>query len=412
MFENIEQVYTYLFSKKASLRSDKTKFKQLMADLNHPYRQLTCIHIGGTNGKGSTTNYLRSILQAGGYRVGTFTSPHLVKYNDRMRVNDQWISDEFLIKIVNQQHQLWEAYDLSMFEINMFISIYYFLAEQVDFALYEVGIGGLRDTTNIIDARLCLITNIGFDHMELLGYTYPEIAYQKVGIVKSGRTLITTETNPECLTVFQQAVAKAQGELLVVWPEAVTLLNNQVSFSWAKQNYLLNTLALYQAKNATLAVRAALWLNQAGLINIQLETIKSAILTASWAGRFEIVSKDPLIILDGAHNPPAMEKLIEEMKHLPTPRIVVFSALKDKDYVTMLKLLQSVATEIIVTQFEYPRAALAHELAQDQSVLINEDYHQAIFTAKTKLIQLGQGSLLITGSLYFISEVRNNYFKE
>ncbi len=414
MFKTIDEVYDFLFNRRVSLKKDKASFRKLMDELDNPYLKLNCIHIAGTNGKGSTTNYLRSILQAAGYKVGSFTSPHLVKYNDRIRINNEWIDDETLINYVNRYHDLWLNHDLSMFEINMFLSIYYFIENEVDFAIYEVGIGGRLDTTNVISAKLSLITNIGFDHQELLGDTLEEIAFEKVGIVKAGGNLLTSETKVECLEVFLSEVTARNAKMKQVKASAVELIDNEVHFKYDDESYHLNTSALYQVENATLAIAAASWLKSQGLINFETDTMKAAVYQANWPGRFEIISKNPLIILDGAHNIPGMTRLVKEMSHLPEPRYVVFSALKDKDYSEMLDLLTSKSKNVIVTEFDYPRALSAKELASGHQVTIIDDYLMAYNYALEKL-NSGKnpgGCIIITGSLYFISEIRSKLVKE
>lgn len=414
MFKTIDEVYDFLFNRRVSLKKDKASFRKLMDELDKPYLKLKCLHIAGTNGKGSTTNYLRSILQATGYKVGSFTSPHLVKYNDRIRINNEWIDDETLIKYVNRYHDLWLKHDLSMFEINMFLSIYYFIENEVDFAIYEVGIGGRLDTTNVISAQLSLITNIGFDHQELLGNTLEEIAFEKVGIVKEGGNLLTSETKAECLDVFLREVTMRNAKMRQVKASGFELIDNEVSFKYDDETYRLKTSALYQVENATLAIAAASWLKEHDFINFETATMKKAVYQANWAGRFEIISKNPLIILDGAHNIPGMTRLVKEMSHLPEPRYVVFSALKDKDYREMLDLLTSKSDNVIVTEFDYPRALSAKELASGHQVTIIDDYLTAYNYALEKLNSSKNpaGCIIITGSLYFISEIRSKLVKE
>ncbi|MPN07446.1 Folylpolyglutamate synthase [bioreactor metagenome] len=196
MFKDIDTFLAFITSKKTSMKSHPDDFKRLINDLGNPQWQLKCLHVAGTNGKGSVTNYLRSILQQAGYRVGTFTSPHLIVHNDRIRINDVYISDEELLSIANEHDQFWKDYDLSMFEIDMVISILYFLRQRVDYVVYEVGMGGRLDPTNIIHALASVIVNIGLDHMEYLGDTLDKIAYEKAGIIKENGLVFTAEDKP------------------------------------------------------------------------------------------------------------------------------------------------------------------------------------------------------------------------
>ena len=201
MFQNSEEVITYITSRTKS-KYGLSAFKEYMRSMGNPQYRLSCVHIGGTNGKGSTTDFLRSILQTAGYTVGTFTSPHLESHHDRIRINDVPISDEDLVAYANRYSEDWDKYGITMFEIDMFLSVMYFLEHKADIVLYEVGLGGELDATNIIDPLVSVITTIGYDHMDYLGNTIEEIAGAKAGIIKPNRPLITHERKSSCLQVF------------------------------------------------------------------------------------------------------------------------------------------------------------------------------------------------------------------
>ena len=404
MFKNIDEFINFITNKKSSLKENPGDFLRLIDDLGNPQFKLKCIHVAGTNGKGSVTNYLRSILQTAGYKVGTFTSPHLIVHNDRIRINDVYISDEELLKIGNDHLDYWYDYDLSMFEIDMIISIIYFLANHVDYVIYEVGLGGRLDPTNIINSLASVIVNIGFDHMEYLGDTLPKIAYEKAGIIKPNGLVFTAEDKKECLDVFYQVAKQKNAEVISLSPITSYAIDTQIHFTYQTyQDLTLNTIALYQIKNAALALEVCDYLNKKDIIKIKRSDIINGLADTFWKGRFEIVSNDPLVIIDGAHNEHGVRAILTSIKLLPKPLVIVFSSLKDKRYHEMIESLSTYADEIIITEFSNRRSTTADELAKGLTATVINDYQQAIDYAIGKY---PNGSILITGSLYFVSIVR------
>jgi len=410
MFHNIEEYVDYISHRMAKGRFGLDHFKQAMESLADPQYKIPCIHIAGTNGKGSTTNYLRSVLQQAGYKVGTFTSPHLEVHNDRIRINDVFIDDKSLLRYGNRYHKLIEAYNLSMFEIDMLTAVTYFTENNVDVALYEVGLGGRLDATNIVSPWLSLITNIGFDHMEYLGNTLPEIAFEKAGIIKENSMVIVGEKKPECLNVFTTISRERNCELRVT-DEATNIVHeqSQIRFTYRNRTVTLDTLALYQVNNASLVLDAIDAINEKEWLQISEPAILEGMRSAKWKGRFEVMSKDPLIIIDGAHNEHGMEAFVQSAQILPRPIITVFTALKDKETDKMMKKLLTLSDEVIVTEFDYYRAAKAVDLAKDLDVKVITDPMAAI---RYGMQRQTSGTLLITGSLYFITDVRQRYLPE
>lgn len=402
MYKSAEEFINTIMQRKASDRIGLSHFKRCMEEIGNPQYELKCIHVGGTNGKGSTTNYLRSILQAAGYKVGTFTSPHLIEHNDRIRINDHNISDQELLEYGNKYDSFWQEHKLSMFEIDMFISVDYFLRNNVDFVIYEVGLGGRLDATNIILPLVSVITNIGYDHTEFLGDTYEKIAAEKAGIIKEGKPLFTTEKKKECLEVFQSFCTRLHSPLVQVIPEGYEMKSTGIEFTYKNQSYCLDTLAKYQVNNATLAVSVIQYLKESKQIMITEEQIKTG-LDTQWKGRFEIVQNNPTVIIDGAHNEAGVQALVDSIKNLPKPRCIVFTALRDKEYHKMVQLLLENCEELIVTEFDFYRAQSAEKIAGDFPVTIKKDFIEAIQYAKQKY---SNGTVIITGSLYFISDVR------
>jgi len=404
MFKNINEFLNFITNKKTSLKEHPGDFLRLIDKLGNPQLKLKCIHVAGTNGKGSVTNYLRSILQMAGYKVGTFTSPHLIVHNDRIRINDVYISDEDLLKIGNDHIDYWYDYDLSMFEIDMIISIIYFLTNQVDYVVYEVGLGGRLDPTNIISPIASVIVNIGFDHMEYLGDTLVKIAYEKAGIIKNNGLVFTAEDKKECLEVFYEVAKQKNAKVILLNPITSYSVDKKIHFTYqAYQDITLNTIALYQIKNAALALEVCDYLNKNDIIKIAKNDIIKGLADTFWKGRFEIVRNNPLVIIDGAHNEHGVRAILTSIKLLPKPLAIIFSSLKDKRYHEMIESLKLYADEIIITEFSNRRSTTADELAKGVRATVIYDYKQAIDYAIDKY---PNGSILITGSLYFVSLVR------
>ncbi|MEF9920189.1 MAG: folylpolyglutamate synthase/dihydrofolate synthase family protein, partial [Erysipelotrichaceae bacterium] len=329
--------------------------KALMKELGNPQLDIASIHVGGTNGKGSTLNYIRSILQSAGYCVATFTSPYLIHHQDRIRINDIDIKDEDLLELINEYYDKFIEYDLGMFEIDMVIASLYFKLQKVDYAIYEVGIGGRLDPTNLIYPICSVITNIGMDHMQMLGDTYPKIAYEKAGIIKEGVPLISAETKEECLTVFDQVCLEKHTRRIILDEVSHVNKNEKIVFDYGTiKNIVLNTQAYYQVNNAILAIEVIRLLNNKQEDKIKDDIIKQGLMNTFWKGRFEIMSQDPYVIIDGAHNPEGIEALVQSMKSFQNIH-VIFSVLKDKSYEAMIQDLCAISDDVTVCDFENER---------------------------------------------------------
>lgn len=368
--------------------------KAALEALGNPQDRLKFIHIGGTNGKGSTTNFTRAILQEAGFRVGTFTSPHLISHNDRIRINDEPIIDAHLLFYINQTERIWEKFNLSMFEIDVLVSILHFIDEGVNFVIFEVGLGGRLDATNVITPRVSAITNVDYDHMAILGNTLGEIAVEKAGIIKEGVPILTTEKKQEVLDVFMDTATNLNAPFKCV---EIPEYTGMFDFKVGDLEINLRNQGIYQIENCALAIAIVKSLD----LFASNRAIKTAVESTHWAGRFEPLMEG--VYVDGAHNRIGMKRMIETLERLPKPWTVVFSALADKDHHEMIEMLLEKVDTVIITEFEFNRAAKATELAEDFDVVIIEDFKEAI----DKGIEMrGEGTTVITGSLYFISDAR------
>ncbi len=410
MFNSAQEFIEEISVRYSSKRTNKQGFKELIERLNHPEASLKCIHVAGTNGKGSVTNYLRSILQERGYKVGSFTSPHLVCWNDRIRINDEYISDEKVLTLANRYSWCFDEYELSFFEISMLLSIFYYLEEEVDYVVYEVGMGGRLDPTNIISPCASVIVNIGMDHMAILGDTPEKIAFEKAGIIKDKIPVFTCEDKEGCLDVFRKQADLHHSELIRCYPPTdYTALEDGIQFSYLDYDVKLNTLATYQVKNASLAILVADYLKKNHIIDLTKESIVRGVENTFWKGRFEIMRNNPLVIVDGAHNEHGVNAILDSVRNLKKPLCIVACILKDKQYTAMLEKLQGVCDELVVTNFDYYRVTPIEELAEGIEATIINDYRSAISYAMDKY---KDGTILITGSLYLVSEVRAMFKNE
>lgn len=405
-FKTYDEVYEFIQSQKQRVYA-LDHFKAFMEAQNNPQKKLKTIHIGGTNGKGSTTNYIREVLQCAYHKVATFTSPALISRLDIIRINDCPIPEEKMLYYANKYMDICLQYELSMFEIEVFIAIMYFVDENVDYAIFEVGLGGELDATNIIHPMVCVNTNIGLDHINYLGDSYEKIARTKAGIVKEGIAYIVGEKRKECLDVFKEICLKHHSPLIQL-DEIENIKEDLMSVSFLYKDYQieLSTPARYQCYNASLAIEVLLYLNQNQLISINDEMIKDGLKKAKWLGRFEIIHENPLIIIDGAHNKEGIDAFIQSAKKF-NHRKIIFSALRDKDTHGMIEKLLTVSKDITITEFEHVRSSKAEILAEDFPVKIEKDWHKAI----DECFQY-DGTIFITGSLYFLSEVRKYLLKE
>ena len=299
-FKHYEEVYEFIHQQKDRVYS-LDNFKKYMQEFYNIQHALKCIHVCGTNGKGSTVNYMKEVLKKQGYTVGTFTSPALISRLDVVRINDEWIKEQFIVDVANRYVDNWLKYEISLFEIEVFISILYFIYQGVDYAIYEVGLGGELDATNIILPMVCVNTNIGLDHMDYLGDSYESIARAKAGIIKEHVDFITGEHKQECVDIFRDTCEKHHSHLIRLDRIHDLQDGENVKYTYKDYNVVLNTPALYQIENSALALETLLYLKEHHFIELDESSIVEGLFEAKWAGRFEIISEKPLIILDGAH---------------------------------------------------------------------------------------------------------------
>ena len=392
-----------------NFRSGLGRMQRAVNLLGNPEQTYPIIHVTGTNGKGSTIAFMRELFVSHGKKVGTFTSPHIVSIHDRICINGQPISDADFIRLANQvkemEQRLLETHDqLSFFELLTVIALLYFKEQEVDLVLLEVGIGGLLDTTNVVTGEIAVITSIGLDHQETLGNSLEEIAEQKAGIFKPGKSAVISNLTPEAQIVCQRT-ANDLGVTLYQADQDFSFKSGHFSSSLVDLNQLkLGLEGAYQEENAALALQAfLLFMNQRGEV-VNQEAIRRALKTTSWAGRLEAVTEHTY--LDGAHNLPALERLVEfiqEKKQQGYQPQILFGALKRKDYSGMLGYLTDHLpdTALYVTSFDYQGSLEEQDLSGYHRVASYRDFIDDFEKSAGE-----KDILFVTGSLYFISEVR------
>ncbi|MDG6119726.1 bifunctional folylpolyglutamate synthase/dihydrofolate synthase [Lactococcus formosensis] len=418
----IETALEWIHSRlKFNIRPGLTRIEALLELLGNPEKELSMLHIAGTNGKGSTVAFTRGILEQLGLNVATFTSPFISSFGERMSINGHPIPDEKLIMYVEQLKPLVEAMDkkeklagITEFEIITALAFRYFADEKVDVALIEVGLGGLLDSTNVIQPVATAITTIGMDHMDILGDTIEKIAAQKAGIIKPHTPLVTGKIANEALAVIAQTAQKNQAQHYQYSIDyQVDILENERFNYRDDEIYLLNLekslLGLHQIDNAALAVKLTMiYAHEVGL-SLSEEAIREGLRKTFWPARMEEISQEPLTILDGAHNVHAIQRLLENLKNEFSGRkiTILFSALITKDITEMIKMLQTVDnSKLILTTFDYPKALKLEDFAhlEKENVMLAEDWKSTYTALKANLKE--EDVLLMTGSLYFMSQIR------
>ena len=332
--------------------------RALDAHFRHPHEHFRSLHIAGTNGKGSCSHTLAAILQSAGYRVGLYTSPHLVDFRERIRVNGQPISEDYVIRFVEEERAFFEPLSPSFFELTTAMAFKYFADEKVDVAVVEVGLGGRLDCTNIIHPDLCIITNISLDHTQFLGHTLAQIAGEKAGIIKPGIPIVIGETTPETRPVFYQ---KAQEEGAPIhWAEEEGHENDYPGLSFELKG-------LYQEKNRRTLLTALPILKEIGYRlteNDIRQGFAHVVELTGLMGRWQKLQDSPTLICDTGHNTGGIAYIAQQLRAQPCHRLhIVLGMVNDKDIRGVLALLPHEA-DYYFTQASVKRALPADELAR------------------------------------------------
>lgn len=387
----------------------RDSFDSFLKKVSFSYN-IPSIHIAGTNGKGSTASYIANIYKKAGYKVGLYTSPNLVDINEMITVNGEMISDERIAKYIQDNKKLFTKYELSSFEILTYIAFMYFQDVKCDIAVIECGMGGEIDATNIFAPILSIITSVSLEHTNFLGRSISEIALMKAGIIKDEVPVLTGELNEDAMSVITEVAKQKDAHLTTVSLPGGVVFDNGYTFNY--MTYLgmhIPSLALYSVDDAVFALDAITILKEQ--FPVSIEAIKEGLATMVMPARLEVVSENPRVIVDGAHNPEAMEKLAKSLENPCKGHVIhtVFACFRDKNLNSLLSSIGEVSSEITLTTFDHPRARGFEDyflFAEDHTY--EEDCIKAI---KDKMKQYPNDIILITGSLAFAGYIRNMFKK-
>lgn len=423
-----EDIIEYLYGlQKYGIKFGLSNTVALMERLGEPHKRFRSVHITGTNGKGSTAAFIASVLRSAGYKTGLYTSPHLISFTERIRINNLQIPEERVVALAERVREAsasiaqdrGEAFTPTFFEVTTAIGYTYFAEEGVDIAVIEVGMGGRLDATNVITPVLSVITNIDLEHTEFLGDTHAKIAFEKAGIIKQGVPVVTAVSHPEAAEVIEKMASEMSAPLFRMGRDFRHLnasAGKLQSFDYQGMRMSLNNIVIsmmgrHQIDNACLSLAALECMTKAGFA-IPEAAMREGLREARWEGRLELVSNHPDVYLDGAHNPASSRVLassLRELKKEYNRLILVIGILSDKDYHGILSELVPLADHIIATRPQYSRAldpaVLAAEIKKthgsvEQAPAVEDAVKAAISGSSEKDL------IVVTGSLYVVGEAR------
>ena len=359
--------------------------------LNLNLLDIKFIHVGGTNGKGSTCAYLSSIIQESGYKVGLFTSPHFFDFRERIKVNNKKIEKDFITKFIQENIELIEELNLSFFELSFGMSLYYYFEQKVDYAVIEVGLGGRLDATNIINPILSVITNISYDHTEILGNSLEKIAYEKAGIIKKNTKIIIGERDKKTQNIFIQKADENFSDIIFASDYKTDFENSEIE---------------YQNKNIRTAVQVSKNLNDQ---NINETSIKKGIMNldsnTDFYGRWTIINYNPKVIFDSAHNESGFSYLSQQLEKLNYDRLfIILSFVKGKDVKKLITLLPKKSL-IYFTSSNTERSMNYEDIIQCVKENINFDKNPMKVYKEVLKQSSSKDLIIITGSNYIAKEI-------
>ncbi|QUX18895.1 bifunctional folylpolyglutamate synthase/dihydrofolate synthase [Staphylococcus haemolyticus] len=413
----LESLYWIHERTKFGIKPGVKRMEWMLDRLNNPQLNIRGIHVGGTNGKGSTVAYIRAALVENGYEVGTFTSPFIETFNERISLNGLPITNDEIVELVEivkpisealeQETELGGATEFEIITTMMFV--YFGQIHPVDFVVVEAGLGIKNDSTNVFNPILSVLTSIGLDHTDILGNTYLDIAKDKGAIIKPNIPVIYAVKNEEALKYIRDLAESNEAKPIELDREIVVVSQDD-EFTYRYKDYeletiILNMLGEHQKENAALAITALIELYEQEIITLDFNKMIDAIESVSWTGRIEQVKENPLIIIDGAHNNESIEALIDTIKNYydNEKMDVLFSAIKGKPVHGMLNKLEEISNHLYFTEFDFSKALTKDELSEQ----VNLEHIEFIDDYVSYIKNYDGNGLLITGSLYFISEVKS-----
>ena len=430
---NYTETLDYLYHKlpmfsrigSAAFKKDLTNTKLLCERLGNPQEKFKSIHIAGTNGKGSVSHMMASIFQAAGYKTGLYTSPHLYDFRERIKIDGEMAPESFVVDFTEKVKPWIEEIEPSFFEITVAMAFDFFAQQNVDIAIVEVGLGGRLDSTNIIHPELSIITNISLDHTNILGNTLEEIAGEKAGIIKQSIPVVIGEKNDQTKPVFER-IANEKRATITYAEDHVNISSFSIDHSAmrvvAKQKddeeeYELDLPGIYQLKNLKTVLTAVDVLKKTGW-TLSSQAVKSGLKEAKKRtglhGRWEVIRKNPTVVLEVAHNEAGIQQMLQQVQQLSYVQLhIVLGMVKDKDIDTVLQLLPTEAVYYF-TQAQIPRAldkealgtkAQQFGLAGNTYTNVNEAIQQALLKASEEDL------IIVCGSIFLVAEVQGDHFR-
>lgn len=426
-----EEVINFLYAQlpvfhregKKAYKPGLGNIESLSAQLGNPHEAFKSLHIAGTNGKGSSSHFMASILQEHGYKVGLYTSPHLKSFTERIKINGQEIDKQWIVDFFDQYQPLLASIRPSFFEWTVIMAFQYFKEQQVDFAIIETGLGGRLDSTNIINPLGCLITNIGYDHQDILGDSLELIAGEKAGIIKANTPVCISEKQIETSAIFQGKAISENANIRFASDQV--RVNNPVftksgmqleveTNTWGKFTLESPYAGIYQVNNLRGVIAWCEQLNELGIIPFELQKIQSGIAACRkntmLGGRWEVYQENPWIVADTGHNESGITQILEQVKQYhPRNLTIILGMVADKDIDRVLKLFPKDAVYLF-TEAHNPRALKADKLQEMASRhgltgQLAENVNQAIELARKSESDF----ILITGSTYLVAEIEETF---
>src|SRR4030095_4150421 len=414
--KNIRQYFDYLFTlERTGMKYDLINIKAILKHIGNPQNDFQSIHIAGTNGKGSTASFIASILMEHGLKVGLFTSPHILRFNERIRVNGKCISNKYIKEFLDRNNRIIRKIKPSFFEVNTTMAFEYFSTKKVDIAVVECGLGGRLDSTNVLYPSLSVITQIGMDHMQYLGNTLKKIAMEKIGIVKPGVEVIVSDNNKSLKKLFKKSIGK---NFLCYLNDEITLKTKTNGLTGStfvfnnRNKYHIPLSGQFQVRNAATAILASekfLLANGISSSNIKIQKgLKNVVKNTGYRARLEVLKYNGKeIILDVSHNPDGLRQTVDTLKSFK-PDIVIFGIMEDKNIPAAINEIIKLSEKFIFTKAKYKRAAdpknlhkIASKIAPKNYYIIKDNVKGAVREALA-----GDGKrILITGSFFITGEV-------
>ncbi len=388
--------------------------QEFLDEIGNPQKRLKVFHVAGSNGKGSTASFIASILMESGYKVGLYTSPHFVKFNERISINGKYIPDDFIADFIDKYQKAIDKFNLTFFEVTTAMAFEYFIYSDIDIAVIETGLGGRLDATNVLNPLACVITSISLEHTDILGNRIELIAFEKSEIIKKGAKAFVGLMPETAIKVIEQKCNEVKSPLFCLEEyinekaDRISLYTEELEFDeW--ETPLIGKHQKYNAALASLCVTKTLGIDDPAIIT---DGIKNVVINTKLQGRYEIVSHKPKMILDSAHNPEGINSLVNEFtkeKQNYNKTSLLFGAMKDKNIEEMLKMLCPNFDAIFFYEIKYERSAsikLLNEMAEKLKINYTVVTNLEDFINK-KLNEDKENCVVCTGSMYLLGEIKS-----